>query len=199
MASGGGNRPTNLSFSVPPSFSSTTLTSSLQTPDTNTFFLSSLSSGNAERDAPGEMLGNASPNAVGSQSFSSLEELLNVTGINSPDLGGAESSSRSGVDSLQQLAKEVESKQLGKCICVCGRGRGWIWGWIWRWTYSRTSFIRIPINQVRQLTKHQICATMPHFPVAGHTALSNHYLFVSYVLGTLAEQLNKRMSIFLTC
>ena len=64
-----------------------------------------------------EMLGNASLSAVGSQSFSSLEELLNVTGINSPDLGGAESSNGGGVDSLQQLAKEVESKQLGRCVC----------------------------------------------------------------------------------
>ena len=65
------------------------------------------------------MLGNASPNPVGSQAFSSLEELLNVTGINSPDLGDAGSGSGGGVDSLQQLAREVESKQLGKCVAVC--------------------------------------------------------------------------------
>lgn len=59
------------------------------------------------------MLGIASPSAPGAQSFSSLEELLNVTGINSPDLGGVGSHDGGGVDSLQQLAKEVESKQLG--------------------------------------------------------------------------------------
>lgn len=57
------------------------------------------------------MLGNASPG--GSQSFSSLEELLNVTGINSPDLVGGGSSGSGGVDSLQQLAKEVENRQQG--------------------------------------------------------------------------------------
>ena len=65
------------------------------------------------------MLGNASPSSAGSQPFSSLEELLNVTGINSPGLGGPGSSSGGGVDSLQQLAKEVENKQLGVCMCVC--------------------------------------------------------------------------------
>ena len=128
MASGGGgNRPTNLSFSVPAAFSSASLSSSLQTPDTNTFFLSSLSgtisnsssSSSGGRDASAVMLGNASPSFAGSQPFSSLEELLNVTGINSPGLGGPGSISGGGVDSLQQLAKEVENKQLGVCVCVC--------------------------------------------------------------------------------
>ena len=129
MASGGGgNRPTNLSFSVPPAFSSASLSSSLQTPDTNTFFLSSLSgtsssSSSRGRDASAVMLGNASPSSAGSHPFSSLEELLNVTGINSPGLGdpGAGSGGGGGgggVDSLQQLAKEVENKQLGVCVCV---------------------------------------------------------------------------------
>ena len=42
-----------------------------------------------------------------------------MTGINSPGLGGPGSSSGGGVDSLQQLAKEVENKQLGVCVCVC--------------------------------------------------------------------------------
>ena len=118
MASGGGNRPTNLSFSLPPNFSSSpSLPSTLQTPDTNSLFLSSLggSGGGGGKDVPDEMLGNASPNSAGSHSFSSLEELLNVTGINSSDLGGPDSIGGGGVDSLQQLAKEVESKQLSKC------------------------------------------------------------------------------------
>ena len=135
MASGGGNRPTNLSFSLPSAFSSTSLSSSLQTPDTNAFFISSLpgsssssssstsvTSGNSSvgKDAASSvMLGNAYPSPAGSQAFSSLEELLNVTGINSPSLGGPGSSSGGGVDSLQQLAKEVESRQLGVCMCVC--------------------------------------------------------------------------------
>ena len=132
MASGGGgNRPTNLSFSVPSAFSSASLSSSLQTPDTNTFFLSSLSGTNSSgsssssnsniggRDVSAIMLGNASPSSAGSHPFSSLEELLNVTGINSPGLGGPGSGSGGGVDSLQQLAKEVENKQIGvSCVCV---------------------------------------------------------------------------------
>ena len=65
------------------------------------------------------MLGNASPSSAGSHPFSSLEELLNVTGINSPGLGGPGSSSGGGVDSLQQLAKEVENKQIGVSVCAC--------------------------------------------------------------------------------
>ena len=123
MASGGGNRPTNLSFSLPSALSSTPLSSSLQTPDTSSFFLSTLGGSGGGKDAPGSMLGNASPS--GSQPFSSLEELLNVTGINSPDLVGVGSSGGGGVDSLQQLAKEVENKQQGMCmrsVCVCTCG-----------------------------------------------------------------------------
>ena len=42
-----------------------------------------------------------------------------MTGINSPGLGGPGSSSGGGVDSLQQLAKEVENKQIGVSVCAC--------------------------------------------------------------------------------
>ena len=35
-----------------------------------------------------------------------------------------------------------------------------------RWQYSRMSLIQTSINQIRRLTKHQICAVRPHFSVA---------------------------------
>ena len=47
-----------------------------------------------------------------------------------------------------------------------------------------------------QLTEYIGC----HAPFScGHMALSDHYLFVSYAIGVLAERLNERASISLTC
>ena len=48
----------------------------------------------------------------GGKSFTSLEELLNITGINTPDYK-APGSSDNGVDSLSKIAQAVESSQQG--------------------------------------------------------------------------------------
>ena len=53
----------------------------------------------------------------------------------------------------------------------------------WYYIYSRTSLIRTSIIQTSRLTEHQICAAMLiNTPISSdHEALSDHYLFVSYV------------------
>lgn len=113
MASGGGSHPSHLPISAPSlhSQSLSSQTNSLQTPDTRSLFVSSLGgSGGGIGGA------NFAPSPLDhSQSFTSLEELLNVTGINSLDLGVTKKSDHGGVDSLQQLAREVEDSQ-GKCV-----------------------------------------------------------------------------------
>lgn len=107
-ASGGGSHPSHLPITTLSSHGQRTVGGSLQTPDASSLFVSSLGgtggggSGNNFAPSPLEH----------SQSFTSLEELLNVTGINSFELdpySGAKK--RDGVDSLQQIAKEVESNQ----------------------------------------------------------------------------------------
>ena len=105
MASGGGGHPSHLSITTPSSHNQITSHScSLQTPDTSALFISSLGnslgSGNSFAPSPLDH----------PQSFTSLEELLNVTGINSLELdqSGVVKKSDHGVGSLQQMAREVE-------------------------------------------------------------------------------------------
>lgn len=111
MASGGGGHPSHLPITMPASSGG-----SLQTPDTSALFMSSL--GGSGGGGPGGS-GLAPTPLDQSQSFTSLEELLNVTGINSLELGqedgaGLKKGEGDGVGSLQQIAKEVESSQ-GEC------------------------------------------------------------------------------------
>ena len=107
MASGGGRHPSHLPITTPPSTRSHS--GSLQTPDASTLFLSSLGEGGGSGGNTNSFA-NSSP-LDNSQAFSSLEELLNVTGISSLELDQLNGSQerRDGVDSLQQIAKEVES------------------------------------------------------------------------------------------
>lgn len=95
MASGGGGQPSHLPLTMPSSSGG-----SLQTPDANALFMTSLGGS-----------GNFAPSPIDqSQSFTSLEELLSVTGISSLELDQAKKlGERDGVGSLQQMAKEVES------------------------------------------------------------------------------------------
>lgn len=112
MASGGSGHPAHLPISMP---SSSGAGGSLQTPDASTLFMSSLggSGGGASGGGGGgggSGGGNFAPSPLDqSQSFTSLEELLNVTGINSLEL--EQTGGRNGVGSLQQIAKEVENSQ----------------------------------------------------------------------------------------
>ena len=56
----------------------------------------------------------------GSQSFTSLEELLNITGINAPDTrpSGVSGSNDNGVDSLHKMAQAVENAYQGMCMTI---------------------------------------------------------------------------------
>ena len=64
--------------------------------------------------------------------------------------------------------------------------------------YSKMPHIRTLINQIRRLNlTRDLCHHTQFF--CAHVALSNHYLFVNYVIGTLAERLNERASTSLTC
>ena len=122
MATGGGtpapSHGSSLSLSSSLLANSTSSKSdSLQTPDSSTLFISSIS--NIDASAP--PLPTVVPDFCSSpQSFTSLEELLNVTGINSPGLGdGSGPAGGGGVYSLQQLAKEVDNEQQGIMMFVC--------------------------------------------------------------------------------
>ena len=108
MASGGGGHPSHLPLTMP-----STSGGSLQTPNTSDLFMSPL--GGPNRGGTGN--GNFAPSPIGqAQSFSSLEELLNVTGINSMELDASKKQGDGdGVNSLQQMAKEVEKSQ-GECL-----------------------------------------------------------------------------------
>lgn len=125
MASGGGSHPSHLPISTPRSSSSLNqaVGSSLQTPDASALFISSLG------DSGGRNSGNNfAPSPLDhTHSFTSLEELLSVTGISSVelDLSGGK---QDGVDSLQRMAKEVESNQgwlSGFYIMAAGRPSAW--------------------------------------------------------------------------
>lgn len=129
MASGGGGHPSHLPIIPPITSHHQTFTSSgggsnsigtggrvrgsLQTPDASSLFVSSL--GGAGMGGSGNSTNaNFAPSPMDhSQSFNSLEELLNVTGINSLELdlpnGAKRPREQDGVDSLQRIAKEVES------------------------------------------------------------------------------------------
>ena len=129
MASGGGGgHPSHLPF-VPHVSHQQAFTSqgqgsvggggssgSLQTPDASSLFVSSLGGVGGSGGSTGGTNANFAPSPIDhSQSFTSLEELLNVTGINSLDLDVANGAKRSrghdGVDSLQRMAKEVENRE----------------------------------------------------------------------------------------
>lgn len=103
MATGGGKNPPTFSLPLPPrppssSSSSPSRTDSLQTPDTSTLFVHTLSSEGH------------SSNSIAPSSFTSLEELLNITGINSfPPTPPTPSQ---GTHTLQLLAKDADSKQI---------------------------------------------------------------------------------------
>lgn len=102
MASGGGGHPSHLPITMP-----STSGGSLQTPDASALFMSSLGGSGGG--------GNFAPTPLDqSQSFTSLEELLNVTGINSLELDQAGGAKKDGVGSLQRIAKEVESSSQGE-------------------------------------------------------------------------------------
>lgn len=112
MASGGGSHPSHLPITTPSSRSQTqhSLRGSLQTPDASALFVSSLEGGE-----DGGSDNNFAPSSPLDrfQSFTSLEELLTVTGINSLELDLPNKvrklTEHDGVDSLQQIAKEVEN------------------------------------------------------------------------------------------
>ena len=117
MASGGGSsHPSHLPIS---SRNNQAIGGSLQTPDASALFISSLGeSTSGSRSRP--IVNNFAPSPLDqTQSFTSLEELLNVTGISSSELdqsgsgsgGGGMGKDRDGVDSLQRMAKEVEKNQ----------------------------------------------------------------------------------------
>lgn len=109
MASGGGRHPSHLPLTTPPS--TRNHSGSLQTPDASTLFFSSLGEGGGGGGGGNtNSFANSSP-LDNNQAFSSLEELLNVTGISSSELDQLNGSQdhRDGVGSLQQIAKEVES------------------------------------------------------------------------------------------
>ena len=117
MASGGGTHPSHLPIATAHSHS--TNSASLQTPDTSSLFVTTLGSGGPGR-IDGGMGGSGFSSTADQEphSFTSLEELLDVTGINSmelahPDLDGMKDPSSAcggghGVNSLQMLAREVE-------------------------------------------------------------------------------------------
>lgn len=108
MASGGGSHPSHLP--ITPSRNQS-VRGSLQTPDASALFISSL--GDSGRGGASN-ISNFVPSPLDhTQSFTSLEELLNVTGISSSELdgGGEKQRDHSGVDSLQRIAQEVESSQ----------------------------------------------------------------------------------------
>ncbi len=119
MASGGGSHPSHLPI-TPHNSRTIPQSSSLQTPDTSSLFVSSLKGNRAGSSSSGGGGGGGgsssfspSPSLEHPQSFTSLEELLNVTGINSLEL---DTSKRSlghdhGVNTLQQIAREVENSQ----------------------------------------------------------------------------------------
>ena len=109
MASGGGSHPSHLPIGTRPHGSKST---SLQTPDTSALFVSTLGSktGGGGRVS----MGTGFPTDQ-EHSFTSLEELLDVTGINSMELGHSDMDMLKepgrgghGVDSLQMLARQVE-------------------------------------------------------------------------------------------
>ena len=134
MASGGGSHPSHLPIATPapPHGSNST---SLQTPDTSSLFMSSFGSktsgSGGSTNGSGAMSGFPGSSDVATMagrephSFTSLEELLDVTGINSMGLGNSSDVSMAeepatregggGVGSLQMLAREVEmeSSQQG--------------------------------------------------------------------------------------
>ena len=115
MANGGGGHPYHLPITTLPSHNSSNA-KSLQTPDTSSLFDSPVGG----RICGGGNLGGTGSNfSIPTQdpahSFSSLEELLDVTGINSMGLGHSDTDTAKelegdchGVNSLQQLAREVE-------------------------------------------------------------------------------------------
>lgn len=135
MASGGGSHPSHLPIA---SHNNQVIGGSLQTPDASALFISSLGESNSGRSRA--CVNNFAPSPLDqTQSFTSLEELLNVTGISSSELdqsgsgsgGGGMGKDRDGVDSLQRIAKEVEKNQGwlmdGHSICEVtreGGGRG---------------------------------------------------------------------------
>lgn len=118
MASGGGSHPSHLPIPTPPSHgrAACSQSSSLQTPDASALFVSALGG----RSGGGGNAGGTESNFAitpldQAQSFTSLEELLDVTGINSMELGHSEVGMSKelvrgghGVNCLQQLAREVE-------------------------------------------------------------------------------------------
>lgn len=115
MASGGGSHPSHLPIT---SSRNQAVSGSLQTPDAGALFISSL--GETDIDRGGANINNFAPSSPldQTQCFTSLEELLNVTGISSAELdqssggvGVGKHRDRDGVDSLQRIAKEVESNQ----------------------------------------------------------------------------------------
>lgn len=117
MTSGGGSHPFHLPITTPPSHNtSRSQSNSLQTPDTSSLFVSSLGGRSGGGNGVGCTETNFSITSLDqAQPFTSLEELLDVTGINSMELGHSEMDmSRElvrdghGVNSLQRLAREVE-------------------------------------------------------------------------------------------
>ena len=113
MASGGGSHPFHLPIATPPSHSQS---NSLQTPDPRSLFVSSLGGRSGGGNNVMATDTNFSITSLDqAQSFTSLEELLDVTGINSMGLGHSEMDISKelvtdchGVNKLQQLALEVE-------------------------------------------------------------------------------------------
>lgn len=133
MASGGGSHPSHLPITT----ASSTRSGSLQTPDASALFISSL--GDNGKSNNNNNRNNFAPSPLDhAQSFTSLEELLTVTGISSSELdqsgsGGVRlrSRDRGGVDSMQRIAKEVESNQGVVCMTVTVTGvAGMLMGWI---------------------------------------------------------------------
>lgn len=115
-ASGGGSHPSHLPIPTPTPSGNQILpqSGSLQTPDTSALFISSLGDS-------GDSSGGGRTNFISSplnrpQSFTSLEELLNVTGISSLELEQSDKTRKArdfdhGVGSLQEMAREVEKNQ----------------------------------------------------------------------------------------
>lgn len=107
MASGGGSHPSHLPISA--SLNQAVGGGSLQTPDASALFISSLGDSRGRNTS-----NNFAPSPLDhTHSFTSLEELLNVTGISSVELDqcGGGIGKQDGVDCLQQIAKEVENNQ----------------------------------------------------------------------------------------
>jgi len=79
------------------------------------------------------------------KSFNSLEELLNITGINTPEFKPSTSNSDNGVESLSKIARAVENSQQGMSVCL--------------WCISRGGMTALTFaNQLQQvlIKKHQI-------------------------------------------